>query len=449
MEHPRNEHPTEGAALVEATETDLNTGPTVAAAPNNKENQDAMEPDEDQAFHEDHQELQASENASEMHTEETPAVIERALLEQEAQWNGSMANQLRTINPPEEWVMTEDLAIGKGQMVESTQPTSSKNPKSHEKEGVNASSAGVDASDQHPGAFATTSSKVPPEDREKQEAINEQTAFPTSPPPSSALGESFGIEPLPLTRGARSVEARPGAYAHAGIGTAPTAEDIAGHSEDPQLVTDTAGSSYLASATLVPEEEDNDDENPRALQQEPELVEAMPALKGFRAIWANKRFKYIAALFVCVFLVAIIVIVVPVVMMTTGNDDPTSTSTNNATSVLVCGTRQSNQADYRGTIGTTESHRTCQRWDVQEPHSHSYTNDTFAAGGLTENYCRNPEGDAKPWCYTDGMATIIIVARVVLCTLLIMPITTVHLISFFYSLCRSQHAMGVVHDPLL
>jgi len=59
-----------------------------------------------------------------------------------------------------------------------------------------------------------------------------------------------------------------------------------------------------------------------------------------------------------------------------------------------------NQADYRGTVTFTESGRTCQRWDAQDPHSHSRTPENYPNAGLEENYCRNPDGEPKAWCYT-------------------------------------------------
>ncbi|XP_077981543.1 plasminogen-like [Glandiceps talaboti] len=62
------------------------------------------------------------------------------------------------------------------------------------------------------------------------------------------------------------------------------------------------------------------------------------------------------------------------------------------------------QIDYRGTISETESGRTCQRWDSQNPHVHSYAPDKFSAHGIGEhNYCRNPGYDHhRAWCYTSN-----------------------------------------------
>ena len=55
---------------------------------------------------------------------------------------------------------------------------------------------------------------------------------------------------------------------------------------------------------------------------------------------------------------------------------------------------------YRGIESKTESGRTCQRWDSQSPHSHELTPEKNPYNGLEENYCRNPDNETKPWCYT-------------------------------------------------
>ncbi|XP_062580891.1 uncharacterized protein LOC134242777 [Saccostrea cucullata] len=52
--------------------------------------------------------------------------------------------------------------------------------------------------------------------------------------------------------------------------------------------------------------------------------------------------------------------------------------------------------NYLGTKNVTKSGLTCQAWSSQTPHSHSFGKSL----GNQENYCRNPDGEPKPWCYT-------------------------------------------------
>ncbi|XP_078701666.1 uncharacterized protein LOC144927805 [Branchiostoma floridae x Branchiostoma belcheri] len=63
-----------------------------------------------------------------------------------------------------------------------------------------------------------------------------------------------------------------------------------------------------------------------------------------------------------------------------------------------------NGASYRGTLAVTETGRTCQRWDRQTPHGHERTARNYPAGGLVENYCRNPDDWSAIWCYTTDPA---------------------------------------------
>ncbi|XP_072493804.1 plasminogen isoform X2 [Notamacropus eugenii] len=56
--------------------------------------------------------------------------------------------------------------------------------------------------------------------------------------------------------------------------------------------------------------------------------------------------------------------------------------------------------NYRGKIAVTKSGHTCQRWNKQTPHKHNRTPENFPCRGLDENYCRNPDGELEPWCYT-------------------------------------------------
>ncbi|KAM6992248.1 plasminogen [Tautogolabrus adspersus] len=56
--------------------------------------------------------------------------------------------------------------------------------------------------------------------------------------------------------------------------------------------------------------------------------------------------------------------------------------------------------DYRGKAATTENGYACQRWDSQKPHNHGYNPSALPEKYLEENYCRNPDGDPRPWCFT-------------------------------------------------
>ncbi|XP_054542943.1 apolipoprotein(a) isoform X3 [Pan troglodytes] len=55
---------------------------------------------------------------------------------------------------------------------------------------------------------------------------------------------------------------------------------------------------------------------------------------------------------------------------------------------------------YRGTYSTTVTGRTCQAWSSMTPHQHSRTPENYPNAGLTRNYCRNPDAEIRPWCYT-------------------------------------------------
>ncbi|XP_036406275.1 plasminogen [Megalops cyprinoides] len=60
---------------------------------------------------------------------------------------------------------------------------------------------------------------------------------------------------------------------------------------------------------------------------------------------------------------------------------------------------------YRGTIAVTESGKACQMWSSQEPHKHTRTPDNYPCKGLQLNYCRNPDNERMPWCYTTDSDT--------------------------------------------
>ena len=55
---------------------------------------------------------------------------------------------------------------------------------------------------------------------------------------------------------------------------------------------------------------------------------------------------------------------------------------------------------YRGKQTTTRTGKTCQRWDSQTPHKHSISAEKYPDAGITDNFCRNPDGEPTIWCYT-------------------------------------------------
>ncbi|XP_003252268.1 hepatocyte growth factor isoform X4 [Nomascus leucogenys] len=59
-----------------------------------------------------------------------------------------------------------------------------------------------------------------------------------------------------------------------------------------------------------------------------------------------------------------------------------------------------NGESYRGLMDHTESGKICQRWDHQTPHRHKFLPERYPDKGFDDNYCRNPDGQPRPWCYT-------------------------------------------------
>eukprot|EP00058_Branchiostoma_floridae_P014876 XP_002600364.1 hypothetical protein BRAFLDRAFT_66597 [Branchiostoma floridae] len=56
-------------------------------------------------------------------------------------------------------------------------------------------------------------------------------------------------------------------------------------------------------------------------------------------------------------------------------------------------------ASYRGIANRSN---TCQVWTSQYPHPHNHTPQAYPRAGLERNYCRNPDGKDRPWCYTNN-----------------------------------------------
>jgi len=61
-----------------------------------------------------------------------------------------------------------------------------------------------------------------------------------------------------------------------------------------------------------------------------------------------------------------------------------------------------NGAYYTGNLNKPQDERfTCQNWTSQSPHSHSRTASNYPGKGIgNHNYCRNPDGEPRLWCYT-------------------------------------------------
>eukprot|EP00058_Branchiostoma_floridae_P006060 XP_002591548.1 hypothetical protein BRAFLDRAFT_92778 [Branchiostoma floridae] len=67
------------------------------------------------------------------------------------------------------------------------------------------------------------------------------------------------------------------------------------------------------------------------------------------------------------------------------------------------GCQDGNGVSYRGTVSVTETGRTCQRWDSHFPHPHDVHPANHPLSGLDGNYCRNPDGSRRVWCYTTDL----------------------------------------------
>uniref|UniRef100_A0A8C6P418 Macrophage stimulating 1 n=1 Tax=Nothobranchius furzeri TaxID=105023 RepID=A0A8C6P418_NOTFU len=67
---------------------------------------------------------------------------------------------------------------------------------------------------------------------------------------------------------------------------------------------------------------------------------------------------------------------------------------------------QENGKNYRGVVRKTRKGVTCQNWNINTPHQTKINPQTHPEANLTENYCRNPDGDQHgPWCYTSDPKT--------------------------------------------
>jgi len=151
---------------------------------------------------------------------------------------------------------------------------------------------------------------------------------------------------------------------------------------------------HLVNATLVQE------------QSSHLLVEAQPSLEGFKAIVHNRKFKYLMAFIILVFLAVVVPIVVVIPKKNSGGDSVT------AAEVLAtsCGTAALNQTEYRGNISMTEDGRACFPWNSDFPDmlktyfkESGFDLNDYPDAGLESNYCRNPGSfRKKAWCIADA-----------------------------------------------
>ncbi|XP_058633832.1 hepatocyte growth factor-like protein [Onychostoma macrolepis] len=62
--------------------------------------------------------------------------------------------------------------------------------------------------------------------------------------------------------------------------------------------------------------------------------------------------------------------------------------------------------NYRGVVRKTRKGILCQKWSINTPHKTKINPKTHPEANLTDNYCRNPDGDHHgPWCYTTDPKT--------------------------------------------
>ncbi|TRY66828.1 hypothetical protein DNTS_004773 [Danionella cerebrum] len=62
--------------------------------------------------------------------------------------------------------------------------------------------------------------------------------------------------------------------------------------------------------------------------------------------------------------------------------------------------------NYRGVVRKTRKGILCQKWSINTPHKTKINPKTHPEANLTDNYCRNPDGDHHgPWCYTSDPKT--------------------------------------------
>ncbi|CAB9524868.1 Hepatocyte growth factor-like protein [Seminavis robusta] len=123
-----------------------------------------------------------------------------------------------------------------------------------------------------------------------------------------------------------------------------------------------------------------------------EIVYAKPALDGFQALIHNPKSKWVLLAIVLI----ILAIVIPVALLapsaSSREDDPDNLN-------VTCGFASAWQANYQGNLNVTESGASCQTWESAT----SFRPEKYEslALDLDTNYCRNPNGEKRAWCFTN------------------------------------------------
>eukprot|EP00058_Branchiostoma_floridae_P028563 XP_002614054.1 hypothetical protein BRAFLDRAFT_67361 [Branchiostoma floridae] len=80
-------------------------------------------------------------------------------------------------------------------------------------------------------------------------------------------------------------------------------------------------------------------------------------------------------------------------------DDEEDCSDGSDESNCLCYYLRDRGTSYRG---RANRYNFCQFWASQYPHTHNHTPQAYQRAGLERNYCRNPDGKDRPWCYTNN-----------------------------------------------